>query len=86
MLGIACDDDDKLEAHTAEDRRNAKSAPRSTGSNHIDFQDVRDECALIDDLESLQDLYKRLGVEKMSEAQQKYINSIINKRKRELEK
>ena len=86
VLGIACDDDDKLEAHTAEDRKNAKSAPRSTGGNHIDFQDVRDECALIDDLESLQDLYKRLGVEKMSEAQQKYINSIINKRKRELEK
>lgn len=72
---------------SVEGAQNSKSAPKSTGGgNRIDFQDVRDECALIDDLESLQDLYKRLQVDKMSEAQQKYINSIINKRKRELEK
>ena len=84
VMGIACDDDDKLEAHSADDRKNAnmKSYPK----NNIDFQAIRDECKMIDDLESLQDLYKSLHVEKMTPAQQNAINGIINNRKKELEK
>lgn len=84
VMGIACDDDDKLEAHSAEDRQrntNTKQYPK----NNINFQDLRDQCTLIDDLESLQDLYKSLHVEKMSPAQQNAVNGIINNRKKELE-
>ena len=84
VMGIACDDDDKLEAHSADDRKAASQ--KSWPKNQIDFQDLRDQCTLIDDLESLQDLYKSLHVEKMSPAQQNAINGIINNRKKELEK
>lgn len=88
VMGIACDDDDKLEAHSAEDRaKNTKTKTlRTDGKNRIDFQDIRDQCKIIDDLESLQDLYKSLRVEKMTPAQQNAINGIINNRKKELER
>lgn len=59
----------------------AKTAPKG----NIDFQEVRDNCKIIDDLDSLQDYYKGLHVEKMSPAQQNAINGIINNRKKELE-
>lgn len=91
VMGIACDDDDKLEAHTADDRKNANSKPAKKQStktypkNNIDFQEIRDNCKIIDDLDSLQDYYKGLHVEKMSPAQQNAINGIINNRKKELE-
>ena len=86
VMGIACDDDDKLEAHTADDRKNANSKPAKTyAKNNIDFQEIRDNCKIIDDLDSLQDYYKGLHVEKMSPAQQNAINGIINNRKKELE-
>lgn len=75
-LGLAGQDDKNVEADGIEYRK----------KNNIDFDQVREACAAIDDLESLGDYYKGLNVSKMSEAQQKYINSIINKRKRELEK
>lgn len=86
VMGIACDDDDKLEAHSAEDRKNASAPAKEYPKGNIDFQALRDECAVIDDLESLQDVYKRIMADNPSPAQQKYINSIINKRKQELEK
>lgn len=86
VLGIACDDDDKLEAHSAEDRKNASTPAKDYGNSKLDFQALRDEVAIIDDMESLQDIYKRLMADKPSQAQQKYINAIINKRKQELEK
>lgn len=79
VMAIACDDDDKVEQDGEARRKEYKS-------NRIDFQEVRDQAKIIDDLESLQELYKSLNVEKMTEAQQKYINSIINQRKKELEK
>lgn len=82
VMGIACDDDDKLEAHTADDRKQAKTYAK----NNIDFQEIRDNCKIIDDLDSLQDYYKGLHVEKMSPAQQNAINGIINNRKKELER
>lgn len=80
VMAIACDDDDKVE-QDGEARRK-----ESGNQNRIDFDTVRESCAAIDDLESLSDYYKSLNVSKMSPAQQKYINSIINKRKKELEK
>lgn len=75
-LGLAGQDDKNVEADGIEYRK----------KNNIDFDTVRESCAAIDDLESLEDYYKSLNVAKMSPAQQKYINSIINKRKKELEK
>lgn len=80
VMAIACDDDDKVE-QDGEARRK-----ESGNQNRIDFDQVREACAGIDDLESLGDYYKSLNVAKMSQAQQKYINSIINKRKAELKK
>lgn len=82
VMGIACDDDDKIEKDGDARKKEAKTYPKG----NIDFQEVRDETKMIDDLESLQDLYKRLHVENMSPAQQKYINGIINQRKKELER
>lgn len=82
--GIACDDDSKLEAHSADDRKNASKKDYPKGN--IDFQEIRDQCAIIDDIESLKDLYESLKKEGMSPAQEKYINGIINKRKQELER
>ena len=64
----------------------AKQKPAKTyAKNNIDFQEIRDNCKIIDDLDSLQDYYKGLHVEKMSPAQQNAINGIINNRKKELE-
>ena len=58
---------------------------QSKPGNRIDFNEVRRAIRVIDDVASLQDYCKSLGVEHMSEAQQKYINGIIGKRKKELE-
>ena len=74
-LQLAGQDDKKVDDDGAEIKK----------KSHIDFNDVREACSAIDDIESLGEYYKTLGVEKMSQAQQKYINSIINKRKKELE-
>lgn len=78
VIGIACDDDDKIEQDGEARRKEVKT-------NRIDFNEVREAIKVIDDVASLQDYYKSLGVEHMSEAQQKYINGIIGKRKKELE-
>lgn len=77
VMAIACDDDDKIE-------QDGEAKRKETTANRIDFQDVRDQCKLINNREDLQAFYKSLNVEKMSEAQQKYINAIINKRKQEI--
>ena len=81
VMGIACDDDDKIEKDGDARKKDAKQYAK----NNIDFDDVREAVVAIDDLDSLQAYYKGLHVEKMSPAQQKYINSIINKRKKEIE-
>lgn len=62
--------------------KETKTYPKST----LNFQDISDQAAIIDDLESLKDLYKSLKVETLSPAEQARINGIINKRKQELEK
>ena len=79
VFGIACDDDDAVE-------KDGEARKRESNANRIDFQTVRDEAKIIDDLESLQALYKSLNVEKLSEKQQAVINKIIGDRKKELEK
>ena len=78
VMGIACDDDDKIEQDGEARRKEVKT-------NRIDFNEVREAIKVIDDVASLQDYYKSLGVEHMSEAQQKYINGIKKKKKKELE-
>ena len=79
VMAIACDDDDKIE-------KDGEAIRKEYKTNRIDFQEVRDKAKLISDLDELQELYKSLKVEEMSPAQQNYINSIINKRKQEIEK
>lgn len=75
-LGLAGQDDKNVEADGIEVRK----------KNHIDFDQVREACQAIDDIESLEEYYKSLNVTKMTPAQQNYINGIINKRKKELKK
>lgn len=80
VMAIACDDDDKVEQDGGAKRK------ESSNQNHIDFDQVREACQAIDDIESLEEYYKSLNVTKMTPAQQNYINGIINKRKKELKK
>lgn len=79
VMGIACDDDDKIE-------QDGEARKKEAQMSRIDFQQVRDEAKIIDDLESLQDFYKSLQVEKLSDKQQAVVNRIISERKKELEK
>lgn len=75
-LGLAGQDDKNVEADGIEVRK----------KNHIDFDQVREACQAIDDIESLEEYYKSLNVTKMTPPQQNYVNGIINKRKKELKK
>lgn len=79
VMAIACDDDDKVEQDGEARRKEYNNQSR------IDFQEVRDQVKIIDDMESLQTLYKELSAEKLTEKQQAVINRIINERKKELE-
>ena len=63
---------------------NQQGAKEYNNQSRIDFQEVRDQVKIIDDMESLQALYKELSAEMMSEKQQAVINRIINERKKEL--
>lgn len=78
VMAVACDDDDKIE-------KDGEARKKESKANRVDFQEVRDQAKLINNVEDLQGLYRSLEVEKMSPAQQNYINSIIKKRKQELE-
>lgn len=79
VMSVACDDDEKVE-------QDGDARKKESNQNRIDFQEVRDTAKMIDDLESLQALYKELMAEKLTEKQQAVINRIINERKKELEK
>lgn len=72
----------KAEDAKAPKQEEPKEYPKST----LDFQAIEDEAAIMDDLESLKDLYKRLKVDTLTPAEQARINGIINKRKQELTK
>lgn len=65
--------------------KNKAQTTKTYPKGNIDFQALRDECAIIDDVESLKELYERVKKDGISPAQEKYVNEIINKRKKELE-
>ena len=71
---------------SADEVASAINQQEQSNKSRIDFQEVRDTAKMIDDLESLQALYKELMAEKLTEKQQAVINRIISERKKELEK
>ena len=71
---------------SADEVASAINQQEQSNKSRIDFQEVRDTAKMIDDLESLQALYKELMAEKLTEKQQAVINKIISERKKELEK
>ena len=77
VMAIACDDDDKVE-------QDGEAKRKEHNQSRIDFQEVRDQVKIIDDMESLQSLYKQLMSEKLTDKQQAVINRIISDRKKEL--
>lgn len=79
VMAVACDDDDKVE-------KDGDARKKERNESRIDFQDVRDQAKIIDDLDSLQAFYKELTAEKLTDKQKAVINKIINERKKELEK
>lgn len=81
IQAIACDDDDALEAHTAEDRKNFSKARTNYG---IDFEEVKTTLDAIDDIDSLKDYYNELKAKKPTEKQMVAINKMINQAKERL--
>ena len=81
IQAIACDDDDALEAHTAEERKNFSKAKTSYG---INFEEVQMTLAAIDDMESLKTYYNELKAKKLSEKQMALINKMVGKAKERL--
>lgn len=83
VLGIACDDDDKLEAHSAADR---EKFSKSKSQNGIDFQAIRDQCKLITDLSELVKYHKEFENADFTDKQRKAVDGIFSMRRKELEK
>ena len=81
IRAIACDDDDALEAHTAEDRKNFSKAKTNYG---IDFEEVKTTLDAIDDIDSLKAYYNELKAKKPTEKQMVAINKMINQAKERL--
>lgn len=59
----------------------AKIQPKST----INFQEIQDEIRICDDIESVMDVWKRLKVETLTDAEQARLKGIFSQRKKELE-
>jgi len=78
---IACDDDDALEAHSEDDRKNFAKIKTNYG---IDFEQVQETLDAIDDMESLSSYYQELRVKKPSEKQMAAINRMVSKAKERL--
>lgn len=79
VKGIACDDDDKVEADGAAKRVDHKNSK-------LDFDSIREQLDMMDDLESVKAYYEELKKIKQSPAQEKYINGMFNKKKAQLAK
>lgn len=79
IAAIACDDDSKLEAHSAEDRKNFGESKKK--SYNLSFDSVQERLDMIDDLESLKDYYAELKAKKLSDKQMATINKMVNKAK-----
>ena len=78
VQAIACDDDDALEAHTAEDRKNFSKAKTNYG---IDFDEVKEALEVIDDAESLKAYYEEIKAKNLSDKQMTAINRMFNQAK-----
>ena len=78
VQSIACDDDDALEAHTAEDRKNFSKAKTNYG---IDFDEVKVSLGMIDDVESLKAYYEEIKAKNLSDKQMVAINRMFNQAK-----
>lgn len=80
IQAVACDDDDAIE----QDKHITKPATQFKDTT-TNFDAIQEAVNAIDDVESLNDYYKSLGVSKKLPATQNRINSIVKKRKLELE-
>lgn len=78
VQAIACDDDDALEAHTAEDRKNFSKAKTNYG---INFDEVKEALGVIDDAESLKAYYEEIKAKNLSDKQMAAINRMFNQAK-----
>lgn len=79
VKGIACDDDDKVEADGAAKRVDNKNSK-------LDFGKIREHLDTLDDLESVKAYYEELKKIHQSPAQEKYINGMFNKKKAQFKK
>lgn len=79
VKGIACDDDDKVEADGAAKRVDNKNSK-------LDFDKIREQLDMLDDIESVKAYYEELKKNHQSPAQEKYINGMFNKKKAQLAK
>ena len=79
VKGIACDDDDKVEADGAAKRIDNKNS-------RLDFDQIREQLDMLDDIESVKAYYEELKKIRQSPAQEKYINGMFNKKKAQFNK
>ena len=79
VKGIACDDDEKVEADGAAKRVDNKNSK-------LDFDKIREQLDMLDDIESVKAYYEELKKIHQSPAQGKYINGMFNKKKAQLAK
>lgn len=79
VKGIACDDDDKVEADGAAKRVDNKNSK-------LDFDKIREQLDMLDDLASVKAYYEELKKIHQSPAQEKYINGMFNKKKAQIAK
>ena len=79
VKGIACDDDDKVEADGAAKRVDNKNSK-------LDFDKIREQLDMLDDIESVKAYYEELKKVHQSPAQEKYINGMFNKKKAQIAK
>lgn len=78
VQAIACDDDDALEAHTAEERKNFSKTKTNYG---INFDEVKEALEVIDDSESLKAYYEEIKAKNLSDKQMAAINRMFNQAK-----
>lgn len=79
VKGIACDDDDKVEADGAAKRVDNKNSK-------LDSDKIREQLDMLDDIESVKAYYEELKKIHKSPAQEKYINVMFNKKKAQIAK
>lgn len=76
---VACDDDDKLERANPSTKEPNKP---DSGTNKVNFAEVRAKLQTIDNVEGLEDYWKSLG--KLSDSQAKFLQKDFTRRKREI--